>query len=567
MERTYRANERSGAANKTAGKSRKQEKKKISKFWIGLLIFVLVAFVAILIFLLWFFNWLSDYENSERHHVIEGVVSMCDAGEYEEIAGMTDVVLSGLETREVYAEEIGKLMRGKTITYQKAFSYDRFEKPTYKLLADGEYVCKLVLKKAGKSKYNFDTYAPDYFTAFDFGVGSVAFLIPDYYEVYCNGKLLDSKFIVQEGLNPELLKYALTDTDGHALSKYEVSGLTSKCEIVAVDEYGGNVTLTEKGGVYSAEFGSMRFSVPAGVSIYVGNVKLGSKYVTEGFDGAGSGSGTSTDENAFAPLLYVGSSASGYVNYRVDYVSPDLTYRAIDADGRDVELRLGSDGVYTTGVTEYAVTVPEGWKVTAGDVILSDSEKWLSERGGVVEELSTIKEKYLPDRPTMCTYRFSVIGDNGAPQISLVNAVGDVEILSEGPDNTFSYDFVVDRDVPELTSLAMSRTKSYAEYITNDMGHDEFMAMILEDQPMYDELKDNPYYFYTGHKKHWFENESWSGLKVYSEKCFSCEVKFDYYIGQIKTNADFVKMLPLDIRFWFVNYQGKWYMADWEISS
>ena len=556
--------ERNGTGNVKSGKA---GRKKLSKFWTGLLIFVLVCFVAILIFLIWFFNWLADYENSDRHHVAERMVALCDAGDYGTVAGMTDVVLSGLESQDVYAEEIGKLMRGKTVTYQKAFSYDRFEKPIYKILADGEYVCKLVLKKDGKSKYNFDTYAPDYFTAFDFGVGSVAFLIPDYYTVYCNGKLLDGKFIVQEGLNPELLKYALVDTDGHALTKYEVTGLTSRCEIIAADKYGGSVTLTEHGGVYSAEFRSMRFSVPAGVSIYVGDVKLGDRYVTEGFDDSGSGSGATAGEGTFAPMLYSGSSMSGYVNYRVDYVSPDLNYRAVDAEGADVELRLGSDGVYRTGVTEYAVTVPEGWKVTAGDVVLSGSEKWISERGAAVAELSTILEKYLPSRPTMCTYKFSVIGDNGAPEIKLVNALGDVQVLSEGPDNTFVYDFVVDRDVPELTKLAVSRTKSYAEYITNDMLHDEFMAMILEDQPMYSELTDNPYYFYTGHKKHWFENESWEDLRVYSENCFSCEVKFDYYIGQIKTDANFVKMLPLDIRFWFVKYEGSWYMADWEISS
>ncbi|MBO4326460.1 MAG: hypothetical protein J5950_04250 [Clostridia bacterium] len=544
------------------GAKDKTKKKKKKYFWKILLIIVLVFMIAILVGLIWFFNWLSDYEESERHHVAERVVSMCEQGEYEYIASLTDVVSAGLESKEVYAEEIGKLMAGKEISYTKAFSYDRFEKPAYKILADGEYVCKLTLRKSGKSKYNFDTYEPESFSAFDFGYGSAAFLVPDFYEVYCNGKLLDDKFIVKSGLNPELMKYALTDRENPSLSRYEITGLTSRCEIVAIDSSGMTVELEEKNGIYEASFVSMRFSVPDNISVYVNGVKMEGKYLYED-----SGESAPASTGAYAPMLMEGAVVSGFTSYRVDYISPLSVYKALNERGEEVELRLGSDGVYKTGVTEYTVKVPEGWTVKAGDTQLSGTDRWFVSGGEEVEELKTILTKYLPERPVFCEYRFSVLDSDPAPEVKLLNAVGTWQTLKLGEGNVYSYDFRLEEDVTELTALAIKRTKSYAEYITNDMEHDKFMRLILEDQPMYSELVDNPYYFYTGHKKHWFENESWTDLRVYSDSCFSCEVSFDYYIGQIKTDADFVKMLPLDVRFWYVKYEGSWYMAEWEISS
>lgn len=540
----------------------KKSKPKKKYFWKILLIAVLVFVIAALIGLIWFFNWLSDYEENERHHVAEHVVSLCEQGNYEYVASLTDVVGAGLETKEVYAEEIGKLMAGRKITYSKAFSYDRFEKPMYKIMADGEYVCKLALKKAGKSKYKFDVYEPDYFTAFDFGTGNVAFLVPDFYEVYCNGKLLDEKFIVRSGLNPELLQYALTDKEKPSLSRYEISGLTSRCEIIARDSGGMTVELTEKNGTYMASFASMRFSVPSNISIFVNGRKLDEKYVFEDSEEQ-----SAPGSAAYAPMLSGGASASGYVSYRVDYISPLSEYSAKDENGAEVELRLGSDGVYKTGVSEYTVRVPEGFEVKAGVTVLSDSDKWFVKGGMEVEALKSILTKYLPSRPSICEYRFSLLDSEPAPEVTVLNAAGVWQTLRPDDENVYSYDFKVDTDVPEFTGLAVKRTKNYAEYITNDMEPDKFMRLILPDQPMYSELVDNPYYFYTGHKKHWFENESWEDLYVYSKDCFSCRVKFDYYIGQIKTDPDFVKMLPLDVRFWFVRYEGEWYMADWEITS
>ena len=320
--------------------------------------------------------------------------------------------------------------------------------------------------------------------------------------------------------------------------------------------------LEEKNGKYEASFTSMRFSVPANISIYVNGRKLEDKYVvSEGF-------GTSVPSGgAFAPMLSGGSVASGYVSYQVDYISPLSEYKALNERGEEVALRLGSDGVYKTGVSEYTVRVPAGWTVKAGDVTLSGTDKWYAGEAGEVEELKTILTRYLPERPTLCEYKFSLLDSEPAPEISLENAIGGWQTLSADENGIYTYDFRVDTDVPEFTKLAVNRTKCYAEYITNDMPHDEFMDLILYDQPMYSELVDNPYYFYTGHKKHWFENETWTDLRVYSQNCFSCQVKFDYYIGKIKTDPDFVKMLPLDVRFWYVKYDGSWYMAEWEISS
>ena len=553
---------RSNAKQTTRNASKK---KKRSKFRTGLLISVMVAFIAILIGLIWFFNWLSDYESSERHHVAEQALAICTSGDFESVAARTDVVMSGLESKEIYAEEIGNRMRGKQLTYTKAFSYDRFEHPAYNFYADGEYVCKLFLKKDGKSKYKFDTYAIDYFTAFDFGVGKVAFLLPNYYEVYCNGKKLDDLYVVKSGLNPGLMKYAFTDIDSPSLSRYEITGLTSRCEIVAKDPYGGSVTLEEHEGIYEAAFESLRFSVPDGVSVSVSGIRLGDKYIVSDEEEGNSGESGSENTVTYAPLLYSDERINGFVNYRVDYISPGTDFIAVDGKGREVRLTLGSDGVYRAGISEYTVIAPDGLEVKAGGTVISGDSAWRVGTGGEVEELKTILTKYLPERPTMAEYRFSMLGGEEAPEVIVRNVVGDELTLAPDENGVYEFSFYVDHDVPEYTELAVKYTKKYAEYITNDLDHDTFMKMILSDQPMYDELKDNPFYFYTGHKKHWFENEQWLDLNVYSDICFSCEVKFDYYIGQIKTDANFVKMLPLDIKFWIVEYEGKWYLADWQL--
>ena len=526
-----------------------------------MLISILVFVIALLIGLLWFFNWLQDYENSERHHVAEQTVAALSSGEYLAVAQNTDVVISGLENAETYAEEIRKLVEGKTLTYAKAFSYDRFEHPAYKIKADGQDVCKLVLKKSGKSKHNFDTYSVDYFTGFAFGKGSAAFLLPSYYTAYCNGVELDSKYITQDGLNTELFGYALTDEAKPSMCRYEITGLSSQAVIEAVDAYGDRITFTGADGKYEAEFKSLRFSVPEGTVVTVRGVVLDERFTYGAAQPENAGSG---EDPVAAPMLSGGILSSSYVNYRVDYLSPDVDFTVTDNSGKALELTLSPEGVYTVGVKIYTVLAPEGCAVTANGIPLTGEGTYIAETGIEVDELKTILAEYLPERPVLTRYRFALPDTEAAPEVRVQNVRGEWQ-TPEPENDTYTFTFRVAENIPELTELAITRTYHYAEYITNDRGKETFMATVLRNQPIYQELADNPYYFYTGHKRHWKENEAWKDLRYYTENCFSCEVTFDYFIADIRTNHDLVASFPLDVRFWYVKYNGSWYMAEWEI--
>ena len=70
---------------------------------------------------------------------------------------------------------------------------------------------------------------------------------------------------------------------------------------------------------------------------------------------------------------------------------------------------------------------------------------------------------------------------------------------------------------------------------------------------------------YTDHDNTEFKNIETYDLKIYDENCFSCAVHFEQWIYGQRDNPDFEATIITDIRIWFVNDNGKWKMADYEL--
>lgn len=513
--------------------------------------------VLLIAFLIWFRFWLKDYEKSERLHVAERAVAMFTEEQYGEITAMTDIVRAGLQPADPYLQQIRTSCAGKEISYAKAFSYDRFEKPIYAIQADGETLCKVVLKKSGKkTTFGFALYEIDYFTDFAFAEQELSFYLPSYYIPYINDTRLDETFILQDGLEPQLLAYAVTDRQNPCMRKYQVNGMLQPVSSVRVfDAEGREAEVTEKDGTYEAHFRQLTFQVPADLTVTVNGITLGERNRVKAVQ---SGIRILTENPAAADAREV--------TYRADYLTQNPEILLKDAAGEAVDYTYNrAAGTVTAGYTVFTVSAPSGSRVTANGIVISDSDDWVAERNQKIEGLSSIPDEFFPDgRPTLTLYRFAVKADTA--EVTAVNLRGEtVPADFDEETMTFTCGFTIAEGAETYTRLAMERSQMYSKFIARDLSMSEFLAQILPGQPMYDELKNHPQQFYTGHKKYWFEQEKTQNLQVYSENCFSCEVLYDHYIAQIKTDENYKKCLPTHTRFWFVRQNGKWYMAEWKI--
>lgn len=521
---------------------------------------VIVILAAMAVGLVWFSGWLADYESSNNTIVLDSVVNDIRAGNLSNIAAMAEPVKNGLDSEENFRDQLRELFSGKEVSYIKAFSYDRFTAPAFYIQANGERVFKIVLKKSeNKTKYGFDLFEPDYCSDFRFGGESVAIYVPDTFKVYVNGVLLDDKNVTETNKTAEILKYGFTKNDSLTLKKYEVSGIPANASVKVLDEFGQEAEITGENGAYEVHFTQMNFLVPDGAELFVRGIKVGERYI----------SGTDTVDNIPGLLGENAPAAGKYTAYCVDCLPSDAEFEMRTSDGKLLSPRQREDGVYTIGYVQYSVTAPSNATVSYCGTEFKPDCRWQTGDKTALEELSSIMVKYLPERPEDITYRFSFIEgcepEEGTKAV-LTNCLGQkIEMEYDAGTRHFSYDYHIEADTEKYSETAIELSKMYSKFITSDMSKSSFLKKLLKEQSIYGDMKDTPQDFYTGHKKYWFENERIENLRVYSEDCFVCEVLYDHYIADIKTNHDYKKCLETHTKFWYVRVDGEWYLADWSL--
>lgn len=493
---------------------------KKSRFWkvyiisISILLCLIVAFFILLAFVL------SDYENSLGSKTLNNIVKYVEKGEFDYILDNADVIKSGLGSKEEYEEALLVASNGKEITIGTAYSYDSENKPMYSIKADKEVLFNVVLKKSkDESTFGFTKYEFDYITDFSFGKVDITFKIEDNMVPYIDDVKIDDTFYAKNYFSSDI-------SEGVEIKQYEINGLMKypKLLVVESNDYGNieinNLIETESKYLIPSQGDEAKDIDSIAVSYWNGKYNVEAKY----------------GDDDKAAVDYDVENKSCSVSHKTFLALIPSNYTNISINGNsDIEL-----------------------------------EKYLIEDNVNVDELTNVPEAYC-DKPHYKKYKFSV--KSGELELKAFNTSGDEVLFDYDSDNLlYTGNFVVkDKEADKFNSyyeIAKSGAENYAKFITGDVYFGSLAKDMVADTVMYQTM--NEYYkhsqhMYTDHDSTEFKNTEAYDLKIYDENCFSCAVHLEQWIYGQRDNPDFEASIIADIRIWFVNDNGKWKMADYEL--
>ena len=491
---------------------------KKSKFWkvyiisIASLVCIMIAFFVLLSFVL------SDYEDSLGANEINKIAEYIKTEKYDYILENTDVIKGAIESKDNYVEALKNASKGKNITIGTAYSYDSENKPIYSIKADDEVLFKIVLKKSKEeSTFGFTKYEFDYITDFSFGLIDVTFRIEDDVTAYIDGHQINEMFFAKD--------YFTSDaSEGTKVKQYEIKGLMSYPELFKVESSQNgdfeisNISKTENGYTLTSQ------------NDIEDNIKSFDIYYWE---------------DKFNVEAKYENSKEATVEYDFENKKCSIKHKSFE------------------------VLIPSYYSVESinnvTDIKLSD---FLIEKNIEVDELKNVPEKYYT-KPTYNKYKFTV--KSGDFNIKAVNLNGD-EVQFSSDDMQYVGDFIViDKDIDKYKNyydIAENGAKKYAEFITNDISFGPLAKEMVSGTVMYETMNEyykHSQYMYTDHDNTEFKNIEKYDLKIYDKNCFSCAVHFEQWIYGQRDNPEFEATIITDIRIWFVNDNGKWKMADYEL--
>lgn len=532
---------------------------KNSKFWkiyfcaIGVFVCILIIGIILLSF------WLSDFESSQNTVEVDRVIELFEDKKYDEILDKTDVVMAGLVSRDEYKAKLQAALDGKKITYEKAFSYDRFESPAYSIQADGKNLCKLTLKQSKEtSTFGFSLYEFDCLSAFAFSDIKVVFLAPETTVPYIDGKAIGEEFR-QEIAKDQLLQTVHTIGENKKIFRYEVYGLLAKPEKIEVKTTAGETLklVNNSSNEIVAQLLNVTINAPAGFEVTVNGTKLTDKYATG-----------QSQENQYIKYMIndEDKSALNLLNtYEVHQLVAKPEVIVKDKNGNVMECTYNAQTMtFDVGFKVFNFEIPSNYKVTVNGKEITASDAWKVESGIVMEELANIPSAYFT-QPVINKYKVAVV--SGELNVTATNYSGaTVPLEFDSESMTYRGNFAVPEDQQATyKDVAIKGAKKYAGFMSNDVSMSNFLSGIISGTQMYKDMSEYRQYWYTDHDYTKFENVEAYDLKVYGKDCFSCAVYFDYWIFGQRGKPDFQQKLETNTRIWYVNRNGTWYMSDIEI--
>ncbi len=205
--------------------------------------------------------------------------------------------------------------------------------------------------------------------------------------------------------------------------------------------------------------------------------------------------------------------------------------------------------------SDIKVQVPEGTVITVNGKEVADSYK-VGEAD--IPELKEVSP-YMENPPKMYTYEIK--GFTAEPTVSASLNGEALQILKE--ENVYTGTFTSSEEfVNEMSSYADEVAVAYAKNFINVQK--KILPYVLKESDLYTSIKSATTAWYPNSKikSYEFTEKEISNFQVYSDDCFSCDVK---YILEIKFVSGYKVDDPTetgDFKFFFVQKEGKWYLAS-----
>ncbi len=222
--------------------------RKISKFTLGLVIWLVVLTLAICIGLIWFNGFLGTYEElyqeSLPYHQAESTVELFAKQDMDSIWAMIKEKpkLTEFEKESALKKYMKNLIKDKEFTYKQTEDYSESAPEYY--ICSGEYIIaklKLAEDETQQPKYGFKAWKPGdlvFYTAADH---NLKVTLPEGYTLKVNGVEVPADYKTEQGIDAEENKYLQPYAELPKQCVYEVSGLYAEPKVKIADENGKEV--------------------------------------------------------------------------------------------------------------------------------------------------------------------------------------------------------------------------------------------------------------------------------------------------------------------------------------
>ena len=226
--------------------------KKISVFYICLLIVVILVVSATQIGKFYLKDVLTEYENSQYKYTAEDFFknNFSDSSP-EALAELFKSQVAEYETEERFATHLSKITSNNTFSFNKAAS-GISDEIKYSVNCGNEKFATFSLEKSDeKSKKGFDLFRPSSVLFNENLFNTAIFELPMGYSLYINGFLIDDKFIIDK-FDFDVSAFS-DEIESIEYLVYSVPKLCDGFEYTVNDSDGANAIVSEQDGVFRAD--------------------------------------------------------------------------------------------------------------------------------------------------------------------------------------------------------------------------------------------------------------------------------------------------------------------------
>lgn len=326
------------------GRIQKTEQKEKGKFWrIYGWVFGILGGLAI-VGLVVFWCWLNDYQHSQKVLVADRVTALFQEKNYTKIIELSDIEPSPFDDAQRLAQALEALVGGRTVSYVKAFSMDRYTTPIFTLKAGDQKFGQAVLRLSGrKSMFGFDLYELDHITGLSVGQTEAVFLVPAGYALSVNGITVGQEYLIAaEESEENPFRYLVGGFEG-APQCYRIPNLLSAPRVEALGPDGTVLVLKEaETGTYLPECKTILLTAPDHFTVTVNGIRISGsdQWVTQ--------RGTAVDALQYMPDEYVRKPE--LVAYKMLVLGREADLQVLNCMGEAAQLTEDAEtGMLTAG--------------------------------------------------------------------------------------------------------------------------------------------------------------------------------------------------------------------------
>ena len=229
----------------------KRNKKSSGRFALGMIVYALTFIVFLAIGLRIFWGVIDRYEKSQPKHAIDAYIQTFDSAHIRSLC--SDFVASldhELKSEEESYAEIEQLFSGE-LRYSKNSVESTEDRLVYGILSGSRLLGTMALNRSGEGNDVTWTVSDEKFDFSDLK-NSAEFLAPSEWQLLCNGKPLDAKYVVETGIRYPSMEEAYDY--GFALPtlvRYQLGNYIGELKIEARDADGNEAQLRDDPAGYT----------------------------------------------------------------------------------------------------------------------------------------------------------------------------------------------------------------------------------------------------------------------------------------------------------------------------